>query len=58
MKKNFSKNLIMIEEQVKFQSSNTCWICEELIDHENVRDHRHITLKFRGAGHWSCSIFN
>ena len=58
MKKNFSKNLIMIEEQVKFQSSNTCWICEELIDHENVRDHRHITLKFRGASHWSCSIFN
>ena len=50
MKKHFSKNLIMIEEQEKFQSSNTCWICEELIDHENVRDHRHITLKFRGAG--------
>ena len=44
MKKHFSKNLIMIEEQEKFQSSNTCWICEELIDHENVRDHRHITL--------------
>ena len=60
MKKNFSKNLIMIEEEKEFQSSNTCWICEKLIDDddEKVRDHCHVTGKFRGTANWSCNIFN
>ena len=44
------------EEDEQFQSSNTCWICEKLIDDENVRDHCHVTRKFRGAAHWSCNI--
>ena len=26
MNKHFNKNLIMIEEEEQFQSSNTCWI--------------------------------
>ena len=58
MKKHFDKNLIMSEEEEQFQSSNTCWICEKLIDNddEKVRDHCHITGKFRGAAHWSCNI--
>ena len=35
-----------------------CWICEKrsYYDNEKVRDHRHITGKFRGAAHWSCNI--
>ena len=59
IKKHFNKNLIMSEEeQEQFQSSNTCWICEKLIDNddEKVRDHCHVTGKFRGAAHWSCNI--
>ena len=58
MKKHFNKNLIMSEEEEEFQSSNTCWICEKLIDNddEKVRDHCHVTGKFRGAVHWSCNI--
>ena len=58
MKKHFIKNLIMSEEEEQFQSSNTCWICEKLIDDddEKVRDHCHVTGKFRGAAHWSCNI--
>ena len=58
MKKHFNKNLIMSEEEEQFQSSNTCWICEKLIDDddEKVRDHCHVTGKFRGAAHWSCNI--
>ena len=59
MKKYFNKNLIMSEEEAKqFHSSNICWICEKLIDNDNekVRDHCHITRKFRGAAHWSCNI--
>ena len=43
-KKHFNKNLIMTGEE-QFQSSNTCWICEKLIedDDEKVGDHCHIT---------------
>ena len=41
----------MREEEEQFQSSNTCWICKKLIDDddEKLRDHCHITGKFRGA---------
>ena len=58
MKKHFNKNLIMSEKEEQFQSSNTSWICEKLIDNddEKVRDHCHITGKFRGAAHWNCNI--
>ena len=45
-------------EEEEFQQSNVCWICEKLIDNddEKVRDHCHVTGKFRGAAHWSCDI--
>ena len=58
MKKHFNKSLILSEEEEEFQSSNTCWVCENLIDYdgEEVRDHYHITGKFRGAAHWSFNI--
>ena len=59
MKKHFNKNLIMSEEkEEQFQLSNVCWICEKLIDNddEKVRDHCHVTGKFRGAAHLSCNI--
>ena len=53
MKKHFDKKLIMSEEEEQFQSSNTCWIWEKLIDNddEKVRGHCHLTGKFRGAVH-------
>ena len=59
MKKQFNKNLIMSkEEEHLFQQSNSCWICKKLIDNdeEKVRDHCHITGKFRVAAHWNCNI--
>ena len=58
-KKQFNKNLIMSEEEEKFPSSNTCWICEKLIDDDDgkVRDHCHVTGKFRGTAYWSCNMF-
>ena len=43
MKKHFKKNLVLTEEEEKFQSSNICWICEKLIEYEKVRDLCHIT---------------
>ena len=59
MKKHLNKNLIMSKkEEEQFQSSNICWICEKLNDDDNekVRDHCHVTAKFRCAAHWSCNI--
>ena len=59
MNKHFNKNLIMSKkEEHLFQQSNSCWICQKLIDNdeERVGDHCHVTGKFRGAAHWSCTI--
>ena len=59
MKKHFNKNLIMNEEEeYLFQQSNNCWICKKLIDNddEKVRDHCHITGKFRGAARRICNV--
>ena len=58
MKKHFNKNFMNEEEEHLFQQSNSCWICEKLIDNdgEKVRDHCHVTGKFRGVAHWSCNI--
>ena len=46
------------EEETLFQKSKNCWICKKFInnDEEKVRDHCHITGKFRGAAHWNCNI--
>ena len=59
MKKHFNKNLIMsAEENERFEMINICWICSKLTDlnDNKVRDHCHITGKYRGAAHWSCNI--
>ena len=46
------------EEEHLFQESNSCWICEKVVDNdeEKVRDHCHISGKFRRVAHWSCNI--
>ena len=58
MKKHFNKNVIMTEEEEHlFQESSNCWICTKLIDNdEKIRDHCHVTGKFRVAGHWDFNI--
>ena len=59
MNKHFNKDLIMSEEEEHlFQQSNSCWICKKVIDNdeEKVKDHCHVTGKFRGAAHGSCNI--
>ena len=60
MRKHFNKNLIMSveEEDERFEQSDICWICSKLIDlsDEKVRDHCHISGKYRVVAHWSCNI--
>ena len=59
IKNHFNKNLLIsAEEEKRFQLSNNCWRCDKLFDVEDdkVRDHCHITGRYRGAAHWSCNI--
>ena len=46
------------KEEEQFLSSNICWIYEKLIadDDNKVKDHCHVTGKFRDASHWSCNV--
>ena len=54
VKKHFNKNLIMsAKEEERFQLSNICWIRNKLFDiaDTKVRDHCHVSGKYRGAAH-------
>ena len=59
IKKHFNKNLIMsAKEEERFQLTNSCWIFDKLFDvgDDKVKDHCHITGKYRGVSYWSCNI--
>ncbi|XP_015795454.1 uncharacterized protein LOC107371803 [Tetranychus urticae] len=43
-------------EEATFQSTTNCWICEKPLDDDRVRDHDHLTGKFRGAAHNACNV--
>ena len=44
------------QEEVEFQQSVECWLCEEPLDENKVRDHDHLTGNYRGAAHNNCNI--
>ena len=46
------------EDEERFQLSNKCWISNQLFDMRNnkIRDHCHITTKYRRSAHWSCNV--
>ena len=46
------------EDEERFQLSNKCWISDKLFDMGNnkIRDHFHITRKYRRSAHWSCNV--
>ena len=43
------------EEEVQFQLAEECWLCENPLDDTKVRDHDHLTGKYRGAAHNICN---
>ena len=45
-----------IEDENNYQNSKDCWICNEKLDKDKVRDHCHITGKYRGAAHSQCNL--
>ena len=59
MKKHFNKELVMTKEETKYLKNSTkCWICDnDYIDTDvKVRNHCHITEKYRGSAHRDCKI--
>ena len=59
MKKHLNKELVMTKKDNKdFENSTKCWICDnDYIDNDvKVRDHCHITGKYRGSAHRDCNI--
>ena len=58
-KKYFKTNLelqITPQEEESFQLAEECWLCENSLDDTKVRDHDHLTGKYRGAAHNICNI--
>ena len=57
IKQHFNKKLIMINEDEEiYHNSNICWICKEELNTGEVRDHCHISGKFRGPAHNKSNI--
>ena len=58
-KKHFNKELAMTKKNNKdFENSTKCWICvNNYIDcDDKVKDHCHITGKYKGSPHRDCNI--
>ena len=52
-KKIIKKHFMYAEDEERFQLSNICWKCDNLLDAKDnkVRDHCHVTGKYRGSAH-------
>ena len=61
MKKHFNKELAMTKEyNENFENSTKCWISDnDYIDGDvKVRDHCHVTGKYRSSTHKDCNVLN
>ena len=59
MKKHFDKELVMMKENNEdFKNSTKCWIYDnDYVDADvKIRDHCHITGKYRASAHGYCNI--
>ena len=55
--KNTNEDIIMTEENEEdFRNDNICRFCEKNIESDKVRDHCHLTGKYRGPAHSKCNI--
>ena len=59
IRENFNKPLKMTkEDEEAFRKATYCYICEKKykVDDEPVRDHCHVTGKYRGSAHQTCNL--
>ena len=57
IKEHFKKELIMTtQEEEIYNNSQSCWICNEELNTDKVRDHCLITGKFREAAQNQCNL--
>ena len=55
--KNTKKDIILTQEDEEdFKNNNICRFCEKNIESDKVRDHCHLTGKYRGPAHNTCNI--
>ena len=55
--KETKKDIIMTEEnEGNFKNNNICRFCEKNTESDKVRDHCHLTGKYRGPAHNKCNI--
>ena len=55
--KNTEKDIIMTEnDEEDFRNNNICRFCEKNIESDKVRDHCHLTGKYRRQAHSICNI--
>ena len=59
IRENFNKPLQMTKkDEEAFRKATHCHICEKKykVDDEPVRDHCHVTCKYRGSAHQTCNL--
>ena len=55
--KDTNKDIIMTQEDEEdYRNDNVCRFCEKEILSDKVRDHCHLTSKYRGPAHNTCNI--
>ena len=55
--KNTKRDINMLEEDEEdYKNNNICRFCEKIIESDKVRDHCHLTGKYRGPAHSKCNI--
>ena len=55
--KNTNKDIVMTDEDEEdYKNINVCRFCEKFNESDKVRDHCHLTGKYRGASHSKCNI--
>ena len=51
-----NKPLEITPQEESFQQSKVCLVCEARLGDGKVRDHDHLTGKYRGAAHNRCNL--
>ena len=44
------------DDELEFQNSKICFACKGALGNDRVRDHCHLTGKYRGAAHSECNL--